>query len=212
MSKTAIMFSGQGSQYVGMTKDLCESYPEALALGKQANDLLGFDLLELMHQGPVEGLTETRNTQPALFLHEAMILAITGIHTSAQAAAGHSLGEYSALYAARVLSFEDALRLVRLRGELMFAAGEQTPGTMAAVVGMSDEDVESVCSELNKGGTQTVVPANYNANGQVVISGSRDYLREILPMIKERGAKIVKELQVSGAFPQPLASRCGRAI
>ena len=202
--KTAIMFSGQGSQYVGMTKDLCEAYPAARDLADRANDLLGFDLLQVMHEGPADLLTETRNTQPALFLHEAMILEVTHVQGEASAAAGHSLGEYSALFAAGVISFEDALRLVRLRGELMFAAGEEIPGTMAAVVGMSDADVEAVCADLNHGGERTVVPANFNSNGQVVISGSREYVREILPHFKERGAKIVKELQVSGAFHSPL--------
>jgi len=202
--KTVVMFSGQGSQYVGMTSDLCSAYPTAQALGERANEILGFDLVRLMHEGPAEELTETRNTQPALFLHEAMVLEITQVHQQASAVAGHSLGEYSALYAAGVLSFEDALRLVRLRGELMFKAGEEIPGTMAAVVGMSDEDVESLCQELDQGGERTIVAANFNANGQVVISGSRDYLREILPQFKERGAKIVKELQVSGAFHSPL--------
>ncbi len=201
---TALVFAGQGSQYVGMTKDLVAAYPAANDLGRRANDLLGFDVLSLMAEGPAERLTETRYTQPALFVHEAMILQITGAHHQATAVAGHSLGEYSALYAAGVLTFEDALRLVALRGTLMFEAGEQTPGTMAAVVGLSDADVEHLCASLNHGGDQTIIPANYNAPGQVVISGSRDHVRASLSAFKNGGAKIVKELQVSGAFHSPI--------
>ena len=202
--KTALMFSGQGSQYVGMTKDLCDQYPVAAELSKSAASILGYDLAALMHNGPAETLTETRYTQPALFLHEAMLLAITGLHGTADAVAGHSLGEYSALHAAGVLSFEDALHAVQRRGQLMFEAGESVPGTMAAVVGLQDEDVERLCRELNLGEDKTLVAANFNAPGQVVISGSRDYVRSVLPVFKDQGAKIVKELQVSGAFHSPL--------
>jgi len=200
----ALLFAGQGSQYVGMAKDLTERYPAAKELADRANEILGFDLTAMMFDGPSETLTETRNTQPALFLHEAMVLTITGIASEASAVAGHSLGEFSALHAAGVLSFEDALRLVRMRGELMFNAGLEIPGTMAAVVGLDDAAVEALCGELNEGTDKVIVPANFNAPGQVVVSGSRDHVRQVLDTFKERGAKLVKELNVSGAFHSPL--------
>ena len=203
--KRALLFAGQGSQYVGMTKDLVEQWPVARALAQEANDLLGFDLLSMMHDGPSDTLTETRYTQPALFVHEAMVLAITEAHHGASMLAGHSLGEFSAYHAAGALSFADALRLVALRGKLMFEAGETVPGTMAAIVGLDDHQVEQVCAEHHRGTDDaTVVPANYNAPGQVVISGSRDYVRELLPAFKAAGAKLVKELNVSGACHSPL--------
>jgi [acyl-carrier-protein] S-malonyltransferase len=200
----ALLFAGQGSQYVGMAKELMEKYHVAAELGSRANTLLGVNLTDMMINGPADVLTETRNTQPALFLHEAMILAVTNIHTTAQYVAGHSLGEFSALHAAGVLSFDDAVRLVRMRGELMYEAGLKLPGTMAAVVGLDDDVVESLCAELNTGDDHVIVAANYNAPGQVVISGSRDHVRASLEAFKQRGAKIVKELNVSGAFHSPL--------
>lgn len=204
MSHT-LLFSGQGSQYVGMTKDLVAEADIARSIALDANEILGYDLLQLMHDGPADVLMETRFTQPALFLHEAMVLAITEAHKSAHAVAGHSLGEYAAYFAAGVLTFHDALSLVALRGRLMFEAGERIPGTMAAIVGLTDEQVEDICHGLNKGSHEkTIVAANYNAPGQVVISGSRAYVRESLPLFKQAGAKIVKELTVSGAFHSPL--------
>jgi [acyl-carrier-protein] S-malonyltransferase len=157
-----------------------------------------------MFDGPVERLTETRFTQPALFVHEAMILAVTGRAAHASCVAGHSLGEYAALYAAGVLSFTDALTLVQLRATVMFEAGKQIPGTMAAVVGLDDAAVRALCSELDGVDGQRIVAANFNAPGQVVVSGSADYVRAKLGRFKEAGAKIVKELQVSGAFHSPL--------
>lgn len=187
-----------------MTRDLVTEFPAAKALAVKASAIVGADLMSIMHDGPVELLTETKNTQPALFLHEAMVLEVTGVHKGATALAGHSLGEYTALFAAGVLGFEDALKLVALRGKLMFESGENTPGTMAAVVGLDDEVVEKICATLNGTNGNTIVPANYNAPGQVVISGSRDFVRESLGAFKEAGAKIVKEIQVSGAFHSPL--------
>jgi len=204
MSSTALVFSGQGSQYVGMAADIIAADDRARALAQRANDVLGYDLLGIMSNGPDDELRQTRYTQPALFLHEAILLATTGAQARMKAVAGHSLGEYSALYAAGVLSFEDALRLVQRRATLMFEAGNRLPGTMAAIVGMDDDTVRAVCSELNKGGDATLVPANFNSPGQVVISGSAEYVRSCMPIFKERGAKLVKELQVSGAFHSPL--------
>lgn len=210
--KTALIFSGQGSQYVGMAKDLYERFDAARALIDTADQQLQFDLKGLMFDGPAESLTETRNTQPALFVHEAALLATTNIASTASCVAGHSLGEYSALYAAGVLSFEDALRLVRLRGELMFAAGQSLPGTMAAVVGLEDDAVRQICAELNSSPDAVIVAANFNAPGQVVVSGSAEHVRASMPAFKERGAKMVKELQVSGAFHSPLLDSAKSAL
>lgn len=199
-----VLFSGQGSQYVGMTKDLVEAFDAAQALAQRANNILGYDLHNIMVNGPDDELRKTKFTQPALFLHEAMLLEVTAIRSKMSAVAGHSLGEYSALYAAGVVSFEDALTLVQLRANLMFEAGLSIPGTMAAVVGLDDDAVRAICNELNGADGNVLVPANFNSPGQVVISGSADYLRSCMPIFKERGAKMVKELQVSGAFHSPL--------
>lgn len=199
-----VLFSGQGSQYVGMTGDLVQAYESARLLAARANDILGYDLHSIMVNGPDDELRKTKFTQPALFLHEAMLLEVTSIRNSMTAVAGHSLGEYSALYAAGVLSFEDALRLVQLRANLMYDAGTSIPGTMAAVVGLEDDAVRAICSELSGVDGNVLVPANFNSPGQVVISGSAEYLRGCMPVFKERGAKMVKELQVSGAFHSPL--------
>lgn len=210
--KTALIFSGQGSQYVGMAKDLYERFDVAKHLLDAANEQLQIDLKGLMFEGPAEALTETRNTQPALFVHEAAILSLTGIAAAANCVAGHSLGEYSALYAAGVLTFEDALRLVRLRGELMFAAGQSLPGTMAAVVGLDDDAVREICAELNNAPDAVIVAANFNAPGQVVVSGSAEHVRASMATFKDRGAKMVKELQVSGAFHSPLLNSAKSAL
>lgn len=202
--KTALLFSGQGSQYVGMAKDLAETYPLAKGLVDRANEILGYDLSAIMFDGPEETLRQTRYTQPALFLHEALLLNVTDTRASMSAVAGHSLGEYSALYAAGVVSFEDALQLVQLRATLMYEAGDRIPGTMAAVVGLEDDVVRALCAELNTGNGNVIVPANFNSPGQIVVSGSAEHVRASMPIFKERGAKLVKELQVSGAFHSPL--------
>lgn len=200
----ALLFAGQGSQYVGMTKDIADAHVVARERLHLADETVGYALSDIMWNGPGDRLTETRYTQPALFVHEAIILDITGIGARASCVAGHSLGEYSALYAAGVLSFTDALSLVQLRADLMFEAGSQVPGTMAAVVGLDDEAVLQLCHQLDGIDGQRLVAANFNAPGQVVISGSAEYLRANLGRFKEAGAKIVKELQVSGAFHSPL--------
>ena len=203
--KKALLFAGQGSQYVGMMKDIADKYPEGQKLIKKADSILGYKLSEICFDGPVEKLKETRYTQPALFLHGAVVNNILGSKLGFDAVAGHSVGEYAALYAAGALSFEDALKLVSLRGELMFKAGEHEPGTMFAVIGMDDAKAEEVCGALTeKGNGNVVVAANYNSPGQLVVSGSADYLRENVGAFKEAGAKIVKELVVSGAFHSPL--------
>jgi [acyl-carrier-protein] S-malonyltransferase len=200
----ALVFSGQGSQYVGMARDIALKFPVAARRLEEANDILGYDLASIMAEGPDDVLKQTRYTQPALFVHESIILDLTGISATASAVAGHSLGEYSALYAARVLGFADALRLVHVRATQMFDVGNAVPGTMAAIVGLDDATVIDLCARFDQGDGQRIVAANFNAPGQVVISGSADYVRMLLPEFKNSGAKLVKELTVSGAFHSPL--------
>ncbi len=204
MSK-ALLFSGQGSQYVGMASDLYDFYETAKKIIDTADKLLNFKISQIMFNGPLEVLKETRYTQAALFLHSAVIFELVGNKIDFSCVAGHSVGEYAALYSAGVLSFEDALELVALRGELMFKAGEKMPGTMFAIIGLDDEKVEELCKELNKPTeSKIIVAANYNSPGQIVISGSADYLREKAQVFKDNGAKLVTELVVSGAFHSPL--------
>ncbi len=204
MSK-ALLCTGQGSQYIGMVKDLHDKYPVAQELVKKADEVLGFELSKICFEGPTETLKETRYTQPALFLHSAVAFNLIKDKVDFSVVAGHSVGEYAALYAAGVLSFEDAIKLVAFRGDLMFSAGEDEPGTMMAVIGGADEKVEAACYELTKNGNgKVVVAANYNCPGQLVVSGSAEYLRENVAALKAAGAKIVKELPVSGAFHSPL--------
>ncbi len=208
----ALIFSGQGSQYVGMARDISDHYPEVASIITKANTIVGYNLSSVMFNGPDDVLRQTKYTQPALFLHEAAILEVTKAHQNVSAVAGHSLGEYSALYAAGVLSFDDALQLVQLRANLMFSEGERITGTMVAVVGLDDATVRAVCEEVSSGPNAIVVPANFNSPGQVVVSGSADHLRLVMPVFKERGAKLVKELQVSGAFHSPLLQAAESAL
>jgi [acyl-carrier-protein] S-malonyltransferase len=203
--KTALLAPGQGSQYVGMMKDLYEHYPQAKELIDLADKILGYKLSQICFNGPLEELKKTKYTQPALFLHSAVVYEILKDKLEFDCVAGHSVGEYAALYWAGVLKFEDALRLVSLRGELMYKAGEYAPGTMFAVIGASDEAVENVCKLLNQNTVGAViVPANYNCPGQLVVSGSADFLRQNVEEFKKAGAKLVKELVVSGAFHSSL--------
>lgn len=203
--KTALLAPGQGSQYVGMMKDLYEDYPQAKDLIDLADEILGYKLSQICFNGPLEELKKTKYTQPALFLHSAVVYEILKDKLEFDCVAGHSVGEYAALYWAGVLKFEDALRLVSLRGELMYKAGEYAPGMMFAVIGASDEAVENVCKLLNQNTVgAVVVPANYNCPGQLVVSGSADFLRQNVKEFKKAGAKLVKELVVSGAFHSPL--------
>jgi [acyl-carrier-protein] S-malonyltransferase len=200
---TALVFSGQGSQYVGMMRDLNEQFPQAAEMLAIADGIMGVSLRTICFDGPSETLKETRYTQPALFVHEAVLATLLREKLPFHATAGHSLGEYSALFAAGVVDFETGLRLVKLRGALMFRAGETLPGTMAAVVGMDDDAVRELCGSLTDG-DNIIVAANFNSPGQVVISGSAEYLRSKMPDFKAAGAKLVKELPVSGAFHSPL--------
>jgi len=201
MRGLAYIFPGQGSQYVGMGKDIAHAFDPARRIFERADEVLGFRLSTVCFEGPEDELRQTRNTQPAIFLH-SMALASVLRGAKATMAAGHSLGEYSALVYAGAISFEDGLRLVRLRGELMQQAGVELPGTMAAIVGLDPAVLEDVCKDAETDGV--VRPANFNSPGQVVISGSVAGVRKAMQLAKAAGAKLAKELPVSGAFHSPL--------
>ncbi len=200
--KTAYIFPGQGSQYVGMAKDWYDSNPETRKMFNRASEILGLDIAKVCFEGPEDELRQTSVTQPAIFLHSAVVFSLSAKDGSFSAAAGHSLGEYSALFAAGALDFEHALMLVGLRGRLMQNAGSARPGTMAAVVGLDEKQVEEACREASVDGVAQ--PANYNSPGQIVISGDVAAVRKAMELAKRSGAKIVKELVVSGAFHSPL--------
>ena len=198
---TAHIFPGQGSQYVGMGRDLCENSSQAKEIFHHADEILSVPLSKICFEGPEEELKQTKNTQPAIFLHSYAALCLSG-NKDASMAAGHSLGEYTALVCAGALEFEDALRLVRLRGELMQKAGELNKGTMAAIVGLSADVLTKICGEASAAGI--VQCANFNSPGQIVISGSVAGVRKAMELAKSQGARMVKELVVSGAFHSPL--------
>lgn len=203
MSKKAHIFPGQASQYVGMAKDLYEQSSKVKHLFEHANDIMGLDLARVCFEGPEEELKQTRITQPAIFVHSvavSQLLNDRGIVPDA--VAGHSLGEYSALVAAGALSFEDGLRLVKVRGELMQTAGEHKPGTMAAIIGLEPDQVREVCDKASASGI--VCPANFNSPGQVAISGDVPAVNKAMEIAREMGAKRALELVVSGAFHSPL--------
>lgn len=202
MSKTALLFPGQGSQYVGMGSTLCASFPKARARFEEASGILGFDLLRLCTEGPEEELRKTHTTQPALFVKSLAAWEVVKDVLHPDFAAGHSLGEYSALAAAGAISFADGVRAVRKRGELMWESGVKRPGTMAAILGMSPEDIDSICTEAGSAGV--VQAANLNSPGQIVVSGETPAVERAVEIARERGARKAMTLNVSGAFHSAL--------
>ena len=201
--KKAFVFPGQGAQFVGMGKDMYESNTFAKELFERSNEILGFNIIDIMFNGTPEDLVQTKVTQPALFIHSTIKIALLGTEFQPDVVAGHSLGEFSALVAARCISFEDGLTLVYQRALAMQKSCEENPGTMAAIIGLSDEAVELVCRQVMNG---IVVPANYNCPGQLVISGSVEAVNEAMIKCKElEGCKAIP-LSVGGAFHSPLMS------
>ena len=196
----AYVFPGQGAQFVGMGKDLCENNPEAKELFEKANEILGFRITDLMFEGTEEDLKQTKVTQPAIFLHSVLLAKSLGDEFKPDMVAGHSLGEFSALVAAGALSFEEGLKLVSKRAHAMQKACELQPSTMAAVLALPDAKVEELCAEVDA----VVAPANYNCPGQVVISGSIEGIDAACEKMLAAGAKRAMKLKVGGAFHSPL--------
>ncbi len=201
MSHTAYLFPGQASQFVGMGKNLYESHSVAKEMFEESNELLGFRISDVMFEGTEDELKQTRITQPSVFIHSLVSSKVAGVPIEAFGVAGHSLGEISALVASDVLSFKDGLNLVKIRSTAMQLACEQNPGTMAAIVGLTDEQIENVCNSITDA---IVIPANYNCPGQLVISGSLEGIKIAEQKLVEAGAKRVIILQVGGAFHSPL--------
>ena len=197
-TKNACVFPGQGAQFSGMGKELYEKSGEARQMFESANEILGFRITDIMFEGTAEELKQTKVTQPAVFLHSVVLAKVLGVEPAA--VAGHSLGEFSALVAAGVLSFEDGLQLVAKRAMAMQRACEMESGTMAAVLGLSDSVIEEVCKDVEG----VVVAANYNCPGQLVISGAVDAVNEACAKLKEAGARRALVLPVGGAFHSPL--------
>ena len=198
----AFVFPGQGSQFVGMGKDLYDNNPLAKELFDKADEILGFKITDIMFAGTDEQLKQTNVTQPAVFLHSVISALCLGNEFKPDMVAGHSLGEFSALVAAGALSFEDGLKLVALRANCMQKACELNPGTMAAIIGVTDEKVVEICKQVTDGG-KMVVAANFNCPGQLVISGSKEGIDEACALLKEAGAKRALPLKVGGAFHSP---------
>ncbi|MBN1118873.1 MAG: ACP S-malonyltransferase [Bacteroidales bacterium] len=196
----AYVFPGQGAQFVGMGKDLYENSAVAKELFDKANDILGFNITDLMFSGTDEDLKQTKVTQPAIFLHSVILAKTLGEDFKPEMVAGHSLGEFSALVAAGAMAFEDGLKLVSARAQAMQKACEIAPSTMAAILGLEDEVVEKACSEID----EVVIPANYNSPGQIVISGTVPGIDKAIEKLTALGAKRALKLPVGGAFHSPL--------
>lgn len=202
--KKAYIFPGQGSQFPGMAKDLYDSNEEARRMLERANDILGFRITDIMFEGTADDLKQTKVTQPAIFLH-SVLLAKCLPDFAPDMTAGHSLGEFSALVAAGAMDFEEGLKLVSIRAKAMQKACETAPGSMAAVIALPAETIEDICYKVTSEGTSgTVIPANYNCEGQVVISGDTAAVKEACIRMKEAGAKRALMLPVGGAFHSPL--------
>lgn len=196
----ALVFPGQGAQFVGMGQALYDNFAEAKALFDQANEILGFDIKALMFAGTDEDLKRTSVTQPAIFIHSVVAAKVNQLMEGASMVAGHSLGEFSALTAAGALSFEDGLRLVSIRANAMQKACDLAESTMAAILGLEDAVVEEICASIEG---EIVVPANYNTVGQLVISGSKAGIAKAIEIAQEKGARRALELPVNGAFHSP---------
>ncbi|NEX12563.1 [acyl-carrier-protein] S-malonyltransferase [Prosthecochloris sp. ZM] len=197
----AFVFPGQGSQYCGMAKDIYNAFPQAKAVMDKANDILGYSITDIMFDAPEEELRKTQYTQPAIFLHSIAVAELLG-KEDVDMAAGHSLGEYTALCFAGAMSFEDAMKIVARRGELMQHAGTRNPGSMAAIIGMKDDVLDELLKEA--GETGIVQAANFNSPGQIVISGEISAVKKAVELAPLKGARMAKELPVSGAFHSPL--------
>ena len=209
MKKTAFLFPGQASQYVGMARDIYEEFDSVRGLFREASEILGFDLADSCFNGPEEKLRQTSHTQPAVFVHSCavdMILQENGLRVDA--AAGHSLGEYSALVSAGALAFDSAMKAIAKRSRAMQEDCEEFPGTMAAVIGLEPEVIRDVLSEIDG----VVVPANFNSPGQVVISGGIDAVEDACRRLKEAGARRAMTISVAGAYHSPLMSRSARIM
>ncbi len=195
----AYIFPGQASQFVGMGKDFYEKSPQAKELFERANDILGFRISDIMFEGTLDDLKETKVTQPAVFLHSYISFVLNGDKYTPDVVAGHSLGEFTALVANGTLDFDSGLRLVQVRANAMQKACEAEPSTMAAILGLEDDVVKKVCESID----EIVIPANYNCPGQLVISGSIEGINKAIEKLKENGARRAIALQVGGAFHSP---------
>jgi len=213
--KTAFLFPGQGAQTVGMGADIAEAYPEAAALFDKANDILGLDLKKVCFEGPAERLNSTTMSQPAIFVTSAALLEIlqtsaATAHVKADVTAGLSMGEYTALYAAGAISFEDGLRLVRKRGEAMQAAADATQGTMVSIIGLEEDKVRQLCDEARQG--ELIEPVNFNCPGQIVVSGSLGACARAVELAAKYGAAKAVRLEVAGGFHTTLMASAAEAL